>query len=79
MSGWNWRHGLGIITQWVFLGALQETSVKGPFANDTVSYQYDALGRTASRAINGVVEAYNYDSLGRPKRTPSVCTWQFYL
>lgn len=46
-------------------GALQVASVNGPWANDTVSYQYDALGRVVSRAINGVAQNCAYDVLGR--------------
>ena len=29
-------------------------SVDGPLANDTITYDYDVLGRVAGRAINGV-------------------------
>ena len=47
------------------LGALQKASIIGPFTNDTVSYQYDALGRVASSAINGVAQALAYDVVGR--------------
>jgi len=47
------------------LGALQTATVNGPWTNDTVTYQYDALGRVVSRAINGVAQTYAYDVLGR--------------
>ncbi len=47
------------------LGALQTATVNGPWANDTVTYQYDALGRVVSRAINGVAQTAAYDVLGR--------------
>lgn len=47
------------------LGALQPATVDGPWANDTVMYQYDALGRLTNRAINGVVTAEIFDALGR--------------
>jgi RHS repeat-associated protein len=35
---------------------------------DTVAYTYDALGRRASRRVNGVVESYVYDGLDRIAR-----------
>ncbi len=46
-------------------GALQLASSTGPWANESVTWQYDALGRVANRAINGVPESYAYDVLGR--------------
>ena len=47
------------------LGAGQLASVDGPLANDTVSYEYDELGRVKRRAIDGVAQAVVYDALGR--------------
>jgi RHS repeat-associated protein len=47
------------------LGALQWAVVTGPFANDTISHQYDALGRETNRTVNGVAQANAYDVLGR--------------
>ncbi len=47
------------------LGASRLASVDGPLPNDTITYAYDALGRTISRAINGVAETAAYDALGR--------------
>lgn len=47
------------------LGALQVTSEDGPFANDDISYTYDALGRVKQRSVAGSVESVVYDSLGR--------------
>lgn len=44
-------------------GALQ--SVSGPLPNSIVAYQYDAVGRVVSRAINGVAERHTYDAAGR--------------
>jgi RHS repeat-associated protein len=44
-------------------GRLQSTS--GPFQNETVGYQYDALGRLTTRTVDGVAETYAFDSLGR--------------
>ena len=63
------QDGMGTTT-WTYyplgvLGALQPATVTGPFGNDTVTYKYDALGRTASRAINGLAQTYVYDVLGR--------------
>ena len=47
------------------LGAGQVASVDGPLPDDTITYSYDALGRVASRAINGVAVSLTYDALGR--------------
>ncbi len=44
-------------------GKLQ--AVDGPFANDTITYTYDKLGRVASRILNGSTNLLSYDSLGR--------------
>jgi RHS repeat-associated protein len=54
------------ITSVAALGAGRLASVSGPLPNSMVRYQYDQLGRTISRAINGVVEARSFDILGRP-------------
>jgi RHS repeat-associated protein len=47
------------------LGASLLQSVSGPLMNSTVSYQYDQLGRIASRSINGATESAAYDVLNR--------------
>ena len=47
------------------MGAGLLASVDGSFANDTITYGYDALGRITSRAINGVGQSAGYDALGR--------------
>lgn len=47
------------------LGAGQVETVSGPVPNSSVTYQYDALGRVVSRAINGVAESTGFDPLGR--------------
>jgi len=39
--------------------------VDGPLSNDTISYDYDALGRVKSRSINSVTNSMAYDALGR--------------
>ena len=44
-------------------GLLQ--SIDGPLANDTITYQYDKLGRITNRAINNVAQSVTYDGLGR--------------
>jgi RHS repeat-associated protein len=44
-------------------GRLQ--SIDGPLANDTVTYQYDPLGRLTNRAIDSVAQSITYDVLGR--------------
>ena len=53
------------ITPTPMLGAGRLASVSGPLPNSIVTYQYDELGRTVSRAINGVATAMAYDLLGR--------------
>jgi RHS repeat-associated protein len=47
------------------LGASRLSSVDGPLSNDSISYNYDELGRMASRVINGVALTYDYDAIGR--------------
>jgi RHS repeat-associated protein len=47
------------------LGANQLASVDGPLPNDTITYDYDELGRRISTAINGVATRKNYDAAGR--------------
>ena len=47
------------------LGAGRLSSIDGPFANDTVTYFYDELGRVTNRAINSVAQKLTFDSLGR--------------
>lgn len=46
-------------------GALH--TIDGPWANDTVTYTYDSLGRSSSKSINGVDYGSNYsfDALDR--------------
>jgi RHS repeat-associated protein len=53
------------------LGAGQLESIDGPWANDTISYTYDQLGRGLSRSINGTANETTvaYDSLGRVTST----------
>lgn len=49
------------------LGALHLASIDGPLANDTITYDYDELGRVINRAINSVGSrsSTTYDALGR--------------
>jgi RHS repeat-associated protein len=47
------------------LGAGQLASIDGPLTNDTITYNYDELGRVASRSINAVSQSTAYDPLGR--------------
>jgi RHS repeat-associated protein len=47
------------------LGAGRLQNVDGPFANDTITYSYDELGRTTGQSINGVSSSIAFDSLGR--------------
>jgi hypothetical protein len=46
-------------------GAGQVDSVDGPLTNDTITYEYDALGRVTTRAINSVGLTFTFDALGR--------------
>jgi RHS repeat-associated protein len=39
--------------------------VDGPLANDTVTYDYDELGRVSTRSINGAAYRNTFDALGR--------------
>jgi len=56
------------------LGAGRLASVAGPWANSTIAYTYDALGRVVSRSINGAVNmaSATYDSLGRATAATNV-------
>src|SRR5579862_2910657 len=56
------------------LGAGKVASVIGPLANSTVAYQYDALGRLATRTINGSANSLSvaYDAIGRPTTVTNV-------
>lgn len=47
------------------LGAGQLASVDGPLSDDTLTYNYDELGRNTGYAINGVGEIRTFDALGR--------------
>lgn len=47
------------------LGAGKLASVDGPLLNDTITFDYDELGRMVRRVINGVAEGVNYDPAGR--------------
>lgn len=47
------------------LGALQLAGEDGPFQNDAITYQYDALGRVTSRKVDVATETFIYDALGR--------------
>lgn len=48
-------------------GALQVASVDGPLTDDTITYDYDALGRVETREINGSANSVTwvFDALGR--------------
>jgi RHS repeat-associated protein len=47
------------------LGALQLAQEDGPFANDVISYRYDALRRVFERKVGGNTETFGYDAIGR--------------
>lgn len=46
-------------------GALQLIRESGPFTNDSIAYQYDALSRLASRTVDTSTETFAYDALSR--------------
>ena len=47
-------------------GALLPDVEDGPFSNDSITFAYDAAGRTNSRTINGTAaETFGFDTLGR--------------
>ncbi|MEQ1742928.1 MAG: RHS repeat-associated core domain-containing protein [Candidatus Nitrotoga sp.] len=46
-------------------GALQLKQVDGPYQNDAIGYQYDALGRITTRTIDSSSETFSYDALNR--------------
>ncbi len=46
-------------------GALQVAQEDGPYANDVLTYTYDALGRLATRAIDGQAQSLTYDAIDR--------------
>jgi len=49
-------------------GAGQLHTVDGPLANDTITYEYDALGRRKHRDVNGSNRDILFDDLGRVTR-----------
>ncbi len=57
--------GYNTVTVPPALGAGRLASVDGPLSNDTVTYQYDELGRVTNRAINSVAQKLTFDPLGR--------------
>ena len=53
------------ITATPALGAGRLASIDGPLTNDTITYQYEELGRVINQAINGIGRGVIYDALGR--------------
>lgn len=47
------------------LGAGRLSAETSPFANSTIAYYYDQLGRITNRSINGTGQIVTYDALGR--------------
>ena len=47
------------------LGALHLVQETPPFANATIAYGYDALGRMNARSVGGNMETFAYDPIGR--------------
>lgn len=56
------------ITSTPALGAGRLLSVDGPLANDTITYEYDELGRVDHRAINSVARDFLFDDASRLTR-----------
>ena len=48
------------------LGAGRLASIDGPWANDTITYEYDELGRVAAQVLNGAAERRQFDAAMRP-------------
>ncbi len=46
-------------------GAGRLASIDGPFANDTITFSYDELGREARRSVNGLGVKRTWDAAGR--------------
>lgn len=46
-------------------GALNLKQTDGPYLNDTIAYQYDALGRISQRSVDSSSESFDYDALSR--------------
>jgi hypothetical protein len=61
--------GLGVTTYGYkavgVLGATDVASVDGPFTGDTVTFDYDHVGRVSGRSVNGVSASQTRDALGR--------------
>jgi RHS repeat-associated protein len=47
------------------LGAGQFASVDGPLPNDTITFDYDQLGRQIAKSVNGVTQHFAYDAARR--------------
>ena len=47
------------------LGALKLLKEAGPYTNDSIAYQYDALSRLSSRTVDTNTETFAYDVLSR--------------
>lgn len=46
-------------------GALRLAQESGPYQNDAIGYQYDALGRLIGRTVDSSTESFAFDSLSR--------------
>ena len=74
----SWTDALGTTTNTYFPsdgvtnGAGKIASVDGPWANDTMTYQYDSQGRPAGYTLPGGGESMTYDLLNRPASLTSV-------
>jgi RHS repeat-associated protein len=58
-------YGYNPITSPPGLGAGLLASIDGPLANDTITFNYDALGRITNRAINAISSRWLFDEMGR--------------
>jgi len=62
------QDGIGTTT-WSYypagaVGGLDVATVSGPWPNETISYQYDALGRQTNRVVDGVAQTVAFNPVG---------------
>ena len=47
-------------------------SIERPATSDSIRYEYDELGRVASRSINGVADQGTFDPAGRVSKITNI-------
>jgi RHS repeat-associated protein len=74
----NWTDNLGT-TSYSYVanngfsnGAGNRASIDGPWANDTMSYGYDSIGRATGYTLPNGGETQTYDNLDRPQTATTV-------